>query len=528
MVPYQPLDSANGEIRLLDVHPAKNQDAALVCKLRHAYLSNNPDYECLSYVWGREEGGTDIDLDQTAFRVFENCEAALRNLRQPKRVRTLWIDAICINQRDNDEKGAQVRRMEDIYRQARQVCIWLGELTDGSIVGVKSIQKKLTTGYYLWKVDRKFGKPTLPVRESLKNSISLQNRSSLVAAQEFGEINELLDRPWFTRVWIMQEAILARKLVLICGSETIDWHDVGSKIKTSFMAINFPKCFGLKVNPWDLFCDETYQKICHFRHEWESGGRNASLYQLLYDYRHLDCKMPQDRIYGFLGLAPMAKDLGFEPNYNLEPATVFTSFARTVIEKARSLDVLHCVREWRSSGAVFEQSPAYAYSLLDQSRYHDLYALIKDAPEHPLRRGWARLPPGWERIQDEGQTCYFRNHNDGTYQEQSPLEGKEPVQARYYAEQKILPRGWIKNWNNVGQAKVMFAPDSLTIDYHSKQLKRLEKHGLDSLPSWVPNWEARTEHDPTPLLDWADASPRYWASGNIQAVTIAHEEDPNI
>ncbi|OAQ97008.1 hypothetical protein LLEC1_06366 [Akanthomyces lecanii] len=399
MGPYRPLDSSGGEIRLLEIRPATKYAAPIVCKLRHAYLSKAPKYECLSYVWGKEEGGTDIKLEGTSFRVFENCEAALRRLRNLATSRTVWIDAICINQTDNDEKGAQVRRMRDIYQHAQQVCIWLGELTDGSIVGVKSIQGKLTMGWHMWQVDRKFGKPTLPAGESFKGSISLQNRSNLIQEQELGEVNEILDRPWFTRVWIMQEAVLARKLVLMCGPETMAWD--------------------------------------------------------------------RDR-------------------------------------------------------------PAVAYSLLEQARYHDIYALITDGPQHPPRRGWAKLPGGWERIQEEGKPCYFRNHNDGTNHDQSPLEGGEPIAARYYVDQRVLPRAWTKTWNNLGQAQVSFTPSTLAVDSQSERLKHLKKHNLDKLPSWVPNWEARTAHDPAPILDWSDPLPRYWASGKLSTARTMAATDPNI
>jgi hypothetical protein len=528
MGPYRPLDSSGGEIRLLDIQPATKHASPIVCKLRHAYLSKKPKYECLSYVWGKEEGGTDIKLEGTSFRVFENCEAALRRLRNLATSRTVWIDAICINQTDNDEKGAQVRRMQDIYQHAQQVCVWLGELTEGGIVGVKSIQGNLTMGWHMWQVDRKFGKPTLSARESLKSSISWQNRSSLVQEQELGEVNEILDRPWFTRVWIMQEAVLARKLVLICGPETMAWDRVGTVIQRSWITRGFTKSFGMSVNPRNQFQDKTYQTICHFREKWAVGGWNASVYQLLYDYRHLDCKWPQDRIYGFLGLSPAAKDLGIEPDYRLRPDEVYTSFARTVIEKTVCLDILHCVRECRDQRVSFQDCPAVAYSLLDQSRYHDLYALITDGPEHPPRRGWAKLPPGWERIQEEGKPCYFRNHNDGTNHDRSPLEGGEPIPARYYEDQRSLPRGWTKTWNNLGQARVMFAPSSLTVDQQSERLKYLEKHSLDKLPSWVPNWEARTAQDPTPLLDWSDPLSRYWAAGKLSTARVMAATDQNV
>ncbi|CAM1509403.1 Fc.00g031420.m01.CDS01 [Cosmosporella sp. VM-42] len=525
---YRPLDSTQGEIRLLMIQPAASYSSPIVCKLTHEYLPRKPKYDCLSYVWGQKEGGTDINLDGASFRVYENCEAALRRLRNWATSRTVWIDAICINQGDSTEKNSQVQLMGDIYHQAQQVCVWLGELTDGGIVGVKSIQGKLTMGWYMWQVDRKYGKPTLPVRESFGDSVSMQNRSNLVQEQELGEIKEILDRPWFTRVWIMQEAVLARKLVLMCGPEVMSWDRIGTVIRRGWIFKGFPAAFGMTVNPRDEFPDETYQVICQFREKWAAGGWNANLYWLLFDYRHLDSTMPQDRIYGFLGLDPVAKNLGIQPNYDLSPGVVYTSFARTVVERHLCLDILNCVREWKDSRATFPDRPAVAYSILDQSRYHDIYASITDGPEYQPRKGWARLPPGWERTQEEGKPCYFLNHNDGTYHEKSPLEGCDPISSVYYADQRTLPKGWTKQWNNVGQARVEFSPGELRRNKQEERLSYLKGHGLDMLPSWVPNWAARTAIDPTPILDWSDVLPQYWTAGEDSTTNVMPTSDPDI
>jgi hypothetical protein len=75
---------------------------------------------------------------------------------------------------------------------------------------------------------------------------------------------------------------------------------------------------------------------------------------------------------------------------------------------------------------------------------------------------------------------------------------------------------------------VTFAPSSLTVDHQSKRLKYLEKHSLDKLSSWVPNWEARTAHDPAPFLDWSDPLPRYWTAGELLTARVMVAADHNI
>lgn len=512
---YRALDSSRSEIRLLDIQPSSQHAAPIVCKLRHAYLSERPKYECLSYVWGNTIGGSNITLDGVSFHVFENCEAAIKRLRSQNNVRTVWIDAICINQKDEAEKGFQVGLMRDIYERAHQVCVWLGELGDGTLTGVKSIQGKLfAMGWQSWKTGRKFGRPTLSARENFGSSIGWQNRAALLEEEEMGEIREILDRPWFTRVWIMQEAVLAKKILVMCGPESMSWERIGAVTQGKRTVNRHPKVFGMAVDPRQAFPDDTYQSICQFREQMRNRDSEFSLYNMLYNFRHLHCTDPRDRIFGFLGLTPAAKErLGIPVDYTSPTDKVYTQFARTVIQATRSLDILSCVREWRDPSAPPPQRTATAHSLIEQSRYHDTHALLTDSPGTATRRGWARLPAGWERTQEPGMPIKYRNHYDGSGDHSmSPLEGAGPIPASSIADQRILPEGWTKTWNNLGQTRVSFSPANSN-QHDADRLENLKRRNFHHLPSWVPNWAAQMAWDPAPLLDWADSTPQYWAAG---------------
>ena len=97
------------------------------------HLRDRPGYEALSYTWGDPLDTRTVMLKDQPFQVTKNLEAALRNLRHrlihgtKSNDRVLWIDAICINQTDIQERNVQVRRMLDIYKSATRVVIWLGE-----------------------------------------------------------------------------------------------------------------------------------------------------------------------------------------------------------------------------------------------------------------------------------------------------------------------------------------------------------------------------------------------------------------
>lgn len=127
---YRPLSDPRSEIRLLALDPASAFEAPLVASLSHALLADSGEFECLSYTWGEIGVAGSLLLSGHEFSIYESVDAALRRLRRDSEVRVLWIDAICINQEDNAEKGVQVPLMRQIYQQASQVCVYLGEAKD--------------------------------------------------------------------------------------------------------------------------------------------------------------------------------------------------------------------------------------------------------------------------------------------------------------------------------------------------------------------------------------------------------------
>jgi Heterokaryon incompatibility protein (HET) len=121
------------EIRLLHLHP-RNSGEAICCTLNHVSLSSRPDYEALSYAWGPKTIQTEhsIIIDNKNFCVRDNLWVALQHLRLETEVRVLWIDAICINQKETRERNHQVSQMGNIFNNARRVVVWLGAADDTS------------------------------------------------------------------------------------------------------------------------------------------------------------------------------------------------------------------------------------------------------------------------------------------------------------------------------------------------------------------------------------------------------------
>ncbi|KAF3761751.1 hypothetical protein M406DRAFT_19732, partial [Cryphonectria parasitica EP155] len=124
---YLPLDHKKSEIRLLTLIPSSDPCGPIHCSLNHASLDDEPPFEALSYVWGPTNPTHDIFIDGTKFVVGPNLHAALRGLRQRKKPRTVWADAICINQQDKSDQAYQVPLMGRLYTVARTTVIWFGE-----------------------------------------------------------------------------------------------------------------------------------------------------------------------------------------------------------------------------------------------------------------------------------------------------------------------------------------------------------------------------------------------------------------
>lgn len=168
-------------------------------------------YEALSYHWGHKDKATKfikiLAQSQSYFiRIKPNLDCALRHLRDEREPRFFWVDALCINQADDDEKTVQILQMSLIYSRAKSVAVWLGEEEDGSAQAIKFIRKCLNLDDFDSLVQDSF------------------------ASQDWAALSELMRRPWFNRRWIIQEIALAKEATLYCGEDNVSWGDFADVI----------------------------------------------------------------------------------------------------------------------------------------------------------------------------------------------------------------------------------------------------------------------------------------------------------
>lgn len=212
---YEPLHDDGSQIRLVTVLP-DTESEALRCTVRNVVLTEDLQYEALSYVWSDPTTTSPILLNGHGFEITTNLEAALQSLRYEDVERWLWIDAICINQRSISEKNAEVRRMHLIYQRAEQVIVWLGREDEPGDMG---------TG-----VARITAASTLIVKLLEMLSEAKEEWDVLNILDQTGDVTlaiqilgKLFYRPWFLRIWIVQEIALAKTATVAFGPHRIAW-----------------------------------------------------------------------------------------------------------------------------------------------------------------------------------------------------------------------------------------------------------------------------------------------------------------
>lgn len=190
---YRPLDVSIREIRVLDILQfTGKQIEVLQCRLRHVSLDSEPKpvYETISYCWGDPNPCEVISLNGNDFSVPKNTFLALRRISSPSRVRTVWIDAVCINQNDIRERSQQVSMMGAIYTQTTTGLIYLGEC-DGESAKLFTSLEGLAKEVHASHTREQLRELTLPERKPWAAAASFQTRFSDLW------VVSLFDCPWF-------------------------------------------------------------------------------------------------------------------------------------------------------------------------------------------------------------------------------------------------------------------------------------------------------------------------------------------
>lgn len=206
-------------------------------------------YEALSYTWGPAGRDEPITIapdhgqpqrHDTFLLVRENLATALRNLRQPDKPRVLWIDQICINQPDTLERARQVSRMAEIYTSAWRVVVWLGtdeKQHDNDSGSDAAMDALVCLGS---EVEVTLDRCHLPTPGGQHPSWHVPSTPLPIDGRTLLAIGRWLSRPWFGRMWIVQEVFCANKRAVVqCGSRVARW----LVLHRAFCALATVSCF---------------------------------------------------------------------------------------------------------------------------------------------------------------------------------------------------------------------------------------------------------------------------------------------
>ncbi|KAF9869981.1 hypothetical protein CkaCkLH20_12590 [Colletotrichum karsti] len=309
---YKTLESR--QIRLVYLHPSNRE--TINCTIEHVSIDENPTFEALSYTWGTAMERFIINVGSASLSVGKNLAVALRALVSSDEPRAIWIDAICINQNDALERNHQVRFMKDIYTRARSVLVWLGEAADGSdavmdYVGSLDPTSALTehrayvdyNDTWTWEKGDPFQRPPVPQ----------------------GDVDALLCRPWFSRVWIQQEAAVNAVTKVTCGSKCVTWNQLFSLV----WSYQKPSGTGFAKDAFHIDAMASSILIMMIQ-SYRYDDIETLLLDILRDCTYCGATDPRDRIYGVQNLAkdPDLDKLLLEPSYDISVPAVYTDLAK--------------------------------------------------------------------------------------------------------------------------------------------------------------------------------------------------------
>lgn len=307
LLQYGSLETGKKTVRLLEILPGRDFEP-ISAELAVCDLDEKPEYIALSYMWDQGERKRHLECQDTRIQVSENLWQFLRQYRarisekqyrekNPRKPLRLWIDAISINQSNMNERSHQVSLMRDIYTSAESVIVWLG-LAEGHD----------ELAFLLSRYPR------------------LLNTEEMLAA-----LVSLLNKPYWSRVWVVQEVVLARRVDMWCGEFQADFSAVEKiwqrEVEQNSLSVTSSRILNTLGHP-------LFQKRKAFRqsriYKREIMGRRNSktlkatfrLRDLLESFENSQSSEPFDKIYGFLGVASKGRGQAIRPDYSKPPVAL--------------------------------------------------------------------------------------------------------------------------------------------------------------------------------------------------------------
>jgi len=344
---YSPLPYYGNFTRVIVLHPCiVADDEQLRCDIELLDLNCEPyTYDAVSYVWGEPRFDETLHcgpgLQEIA--ITPTLASTLRSFRSRTTSRRLWVDAVCINQGDIDEKSHQVAAMGLIYQRARATLIYLGDKAPG--------QERYM--FFLLKLAQLVEAPGLALVDTPRNNQLIKEAMmEAFGAENALAVEELSKLAWFGRRWIIQEAALCQVAVVFFG-RSIAKLDHLTLAMAALANSSHITSRGARGSFDSL---EVVLVIRNHRARWrpESGRRDYAILDLLIQSHFSQASEPRDHLYALLSVALDVNGADKDgvgiilwPDYTQPLAETYTAFAMKCLQSSPTLDVLHCAGAFR-------------------------------------------------------------------------------------------------------------------------------------------------------------------------------------
>lgn len=374
-------------MRLLEVLDDNYSKATKVrCRLTTWPVESMPPYHAVSYTWGDPKSNTFILMNDRTLEVRTNCEFALKQVywyrksqsflyrerqahlyRETRsewytKSRYFWVDALCIDQSNDEEKSKQVAMMGSIYKNASHVLSCIGDHADDSLFFFESLYG--LAHYVVRPKDvlryNRYDGVGISVRFRLLHRHSSIHRFALALAR-------LAVRPYFTRIWILQELQLAQQLTILCGRHVLTKKDAlylfgGLLVDLKRLAEDKETQSSIVLTPHIRFLGHKFLRR-HvnngFPHpvwhgSWLQGlsrpctttfammkqnfaSVKKNLFQMLTEVvSRLQCQDPRDKAYGIISLIDWGDVEPLEPDYTQSDLEVAVKFVEAIMKLGKA------------------------------------------------------------------------------------------------------------------------------------------------------------------------------------------------
>lgn len=315
---YRKLDFDIHEIRILTLKANADEDADILCDIEHESLISPRPYTALSYCWGEGELRKEISLNSHKQSTTVNLWYALQVVRKTQHQRRpgehirLWVDAICINQEDKQERSEQVRNMLQIYSRAQEVIAFVGRarLDFMEVAFLEHISQAALP------IPGAMGSPILPAK---------------IERSQWEALDCLFSQPYWRRVWIIQEITVAVEVTLLYGNNVLSWNAVAAFLNVLEKESRLKDLVG-----------NSYLSILHllkFRKSFQKRKPIALLDAMQWSLSTLATDR-RDKIFALLGMCHDGPIFVPVPNYKQSLETIIMEMSKTIMTVTRSLDLM--------------------------------------------------------------------------------------------------------------------------------------------------------------------------------------------